>query len=805
MEKLVCILFTSIYVSQLTALEIKTCNCERPVIKGLLDLTKPPYCAQQSPVEKVNKVLYAVYSKERSYTWTGYACNQWYHRKEITKFFWGSHDTIYEKTIRQVSPEECWRSVKYPGQCGNNPVHSDGTTFKYIEEPVGDGQWLTTQYYTTLNCISQKITLAKDCHSCAIRSPIGTLTNSTNATYDFHDDVTVVWENKNPQPPTCSPLFVYGSTGKTIENANGNIRLVDHDSQLEFLYKKNSLTKLCGTEQYYRIMGIDEMYLRITPFSRPPNETVSRGKRIKRNNEDRHTPINIEEYYYRSNRSYPADLVPVMNYGQLRPKSRFSYCLHAKYDKIRLEYCWTKAQRENSTLLEFSSQDFAFLDNGMLRTVPKQHCANGTSLIFCFVPETNVPNKVEWIYVNNQLKLKPHNQCLTAPTSGFEVTMTPCDITSTSQQWVFSETVSNPPKSLIELKKLPNIPEEFVATPIERVDQQHLLGVPLETQGPVPFNTQGLTQLADEITANLTTAEIENLIAEHRQYLDHQSITHENLLANEIKQIYCTITDIQKNQVYLLAQTNGLLAARALDIEICDRIESNGMTLNLQSCKEETIQIEAKETKCGFQPFYKDSFNKTLTIGKDGFSLIPFKECFHTGQFINFNGITYSYLNGTWKERKPNIYLQKIKIVTRFKDTPTIDLDFALRHHPSYDINTVEQSNVMSELIGAMQENHGNSISDIIMDVKSKSNVYKFGNYLNYLRYFVIGIIGLIMLTIITKVLLLFKTTFQACFKEKKYATVNAINSTPLLKHDHTDTIYIPDKGLFWKDMCPIG
>lgn len=184
----------AIFISPDNAHEMTVCNCDHPIAKGIIDLSNPKYCDQHSPVTNVRTTHYVVLVTEERHSWTGYACNQWLHQKEISKFFFGSHDTIFSKTIRKVSPDECWRTVRYPFQCGTNPIFSDGNTFKFIQEPNGDGVWLTTQYYTSLNCFSQKITLTKDCENCPIKTPIGTLNNSTNNTYGFHNDLTIVWE-----------------------------------------------------------------------------------------------------------------------------------------------------------------------------------------------------------------------------------------------------------------------------------------------------------------------------------------------------------------------------------------------------------------------------------------------------------------------------------------------------------------------------------------------------------------------------------------------------------------------------------
>ena len=350
----------------------------------------------------------------------------------------------------------------------------------------------------------------------------------------------------------------------------------------------------------------------------------------------------------------------------------------------------------------------------------------------------------------------------------------------------------------------------------------------------------------------LTTQDLEDLASEHKQYTKDVFLDNQKLLANELKQLYCATIDLQRQQALLLAQSNGLIAARSLDLNVCDRIESIGMSLSLQTCKSERVKITAQETRCGYQPIYIDHQNNSFTIGKDGYSLVPFKECFHTGQFINLNEKTYIYQNKSWVREYSKTHITTLKIMKKLQDLPVNELDFATRHHLSYDNQAMEQLNIMSELMSAVQENNGNSISDIIMDVQAKSNVYQFGNWMTYTKYGLLALASIVILIIISKIVLILKNTCKICSPKKKSSrqprktsrqhhkkSEESEDSTPMLQpkqkqtkirttkmlksiepsaptkssnssivtieHDHSDTIFIKNKGLFWKDMCPIN
>jgi hypothetical protein len=127
----------------------------------------------------------------------------------------------------------------------------------------------------------------------------------------------------------------------------------------------------------------------------------------------------------------------------------------------------------------------------------------------------------------------------------------------------------------------------------------------------------------------LSNEDREILSIENQQFVEAQAIKHETQLANEVRQLYCRITTLQRNQAMILAQTNGLLAGRSLNLGKCSRVSGSGRTLILQQCMTIPVKIEARLTQCGYQPFFQTP-NANFTVGKDGWSLHPFQDCFGT-------------------------------------------------------------------------------------------------------------------------------------------------------------------------------
>ncbi len=64
----------------------------------------------------------------------------------------------------------------------------DGNTLKSLQEPIGEGQWMTTQSFTAKNCVTQIITLKKECHNCKVILPFGILADSSYDEFAQHND-----------------------------------------------------------------------------------------------------------------------------------------------------------------------------------------------------------------------------------------------------------------------------------------------------------------------------------------------------------------------------------------------------------------------------------------------------------------------------------------------------------------------------------------------------------------------------------------------------------------------------------------
>ena len=159
---------------------------------------------------------------------------------------------------------------------------------------------------------------------------------------------------------------------------------------------------------------------------------------------------------------------------------------------------------------------------------------------------------------------------------------------------------------------------------------------------------------------------------------------------------------MQLNQAVLLAQSNGLLAAQALNLQKCNRVTGSVSALTLHQCSVVTNQITAKLTACGYEPFFQ-GLTSNFNIGKDGWSLHPFHEFFWPTRYVSINGQTFVWKDDDWKVEEPSIHLTKLKLVNKFEEIPLNAYNCLPHHHSISDYNLIEETNVFTELISRIQ------------------------------------------------------------------------------------------------------
>lgn len=133
--------------------------------------------------------------------------------------------------------------------------------------------------------------------------------------------------------------------------------------------------------------------------------------------------------------------------------------------------------------------------------------------------------------------------------------------------------------------------------------------------------------------------------------------------------------------------------------------------------------------------------------------------------------------------------------------------------HASFENENIEQINVMAELVGRIQETNTNSMSNLVMTVREKNNLWNATTWIDYLKYgAAIIFLGIVVLLIILWlcVCVPWRGLCETCLSRVKRPKRSRAEAAPMIElhevtaHYHTDTYYVPGRGLFWKDHCSV-
>jgi hypothetical protein len=193
--------------------------------------------------------------------------------------------------------------------------------------------------------------------------------------------------------------------------------------------------------------------------------------------------------------------------------------------------------------------------------------------------------------------------------------------------------------------------------------------------------------------------------------MEHQAVVNENILAAEIQSIYCGNLQMRKYLTMLLAESNGLAAARANNLPQCQRLKVLGDYFMIQQCAPLNITVGTKLTRCGHEPIYKN-----FTIGKDGFSLHPFQSCFWKDDKVSLQGKAYRWIEEKWTEIFPTVHLATLHLAQRFSDIEDNEARFISPVFNPFERSEYEQTNSVNEIINAIHETNSNSLSAIIIN-----------------------------------------------------------------------------------------
>ena len=261
------------------------------------------------------------------------------------------------------------------------------------------------------------------------------------------------------------------------------------------------------------------------------------------------------------------------------------------------------------------------------------------------------------------------------------------------------------------------------------------------------------------------TQELINAInqAAHLQFVRDAVIDQENVLVRELQYLQCEIKKNHHLNAVATAQYNGWLAARQLSLPVCSKLHAVGEAVQIIQCKEERLNFTMVTTRCGYQPKHGNS-----TISTTGWELTRFLPCYHTTNFVNFNGVVYHYVGEDWTPVPMDIELTEHKLLPSFATRLDNTFNYSIYRNPGLVQDSLEHVSVVADIIAQIHEVHtsGKSsfahVSEVLpskdsnhffnwlsSDVKDDSTWFKMWNVIKWVTMVTITIMALIPITYI--------------------------------------------------------
>ena len=106
-------------------LDITTCDCDNPVLVGLIDSVEPNICREPVQDTYLNVIYEIIEQVEPPLSSIGYLCREWTRQKTITGFFFGGYDTVNLETPFKATPDDC-RRMALTLECDGNKMETNG-------------------------------------------------------------------------------------------------------------------------------------------------------------------------------------------------------------------------------------------------------------------------------------------------------------------------------------------------------------------------------------------------------------------------------------------------------------------------------------------------------------------------------------------------------------------------------------------------------------------------------------------------------------------------------------------------------
>ena len=139
---------------------------------------------------------------------------------------------------------------------------------------------------------------------------------------------------------------------------------------------------------------------------------------------------------------------------------------------------------------------------------------------------------------------------------------------------------------------------------------------------------------------------------------------------------------------------------------MCYKLRNVGQTVQIIECQPREVNFSETTTRCGHQPSFENS-----TISITGWELTRFSPCYHTSNYVDFNGVVHHFINGDWTPVSVDYQLVEPKLLSTFATSLDNTFDYATRRNPGSVHDSLEHVSVMADIIAQIHEVYSNGAS----------------------------------------------------------------------------------------------
>ena len=150
----------------------------------------------------------------------------------------------------------------------------------------------------------------------------------------------------------------------------------------------------------------------------------------------------------------------------------------------------------------------------------------------------------------------------------------------------------------------------------------------------------------------------------HFDYITDVITDQENRLADAINSADCRAGKAKLDVLYTLSRVSGVLAARKMNLKQCQSLKSLGQTAIIRQCSTLVLEYGVdNSSKCRPQPR-----SGKFGISNDGFTLVPYTECYWGLSAVYFNGHAFEARDGKWALSKVSWHAKRHVLLAHFSE-----------------------------------------------------------------------------------------------------------------------------------------